>query len=230
MAKQKQINLQVLLLETGLFFTCLSAAQACFMPYLSIYLRQLGLSASQVGIIFGCKSLLVASTASCLGRVLMRFKPVRVFLLVATVLYLGGVLGFTVLPIHDRSLFEMYCPGDGRNSDVSSNFTAGSNKLEQNGSISQTVRPESMRTSTPVYSSITGTTAKVATSPESEIKPTSTATRVVVSSSMPLSDSKSESSQMLTKATGGNNFQSKSQSDNFYQTGNAYEPDEWEID
>eukprot|EP00057_Strongylocentrotus_purpuratus_P026288 XP_011680762.1 PREDICTED: uncharacterized protein LOC583642 [Strongylocentrotus purpuratus] len=43
------------------FFTALSAAKACFVPYVSIYLRQLGLSAMQVGVILGCQGCSPAS-------------------------------------------------------------------------------------------------------------------------------------------------------------------------
>ncbi|XP_072168262.1 uncharacterized protein [Diadema setosum] len=111
MAKQQQINLQVLLLVTGALFTALSAARACYVPFLAIYLRQLGLRASQTGIILGCKSVLVAATASCLGRWLMRFKSARIFLLLAILFYLTGVLSLSIVPPVSKGASARFCVG-----------------------------------------------------------------------------------------------------------------------
>ncbi|XP_054762984.2 major facilitator superfamily domain-containing protein 6-like protein A [Lytechinus pictus] len=168
MAKQKQINLQVLLLLTGVFFTALSAAKACFVPYISIYLRQLGLTAMQVGIILGCQGMLVAFTASCIGRFLIRFRYARLFLLLAILVYLGGVLGFTMIPTSGTALFEVYCIGfvKNRNStaSINSNVTITVEFIEHNSS-NEEVSTARMKVSSPTSPDNPRTTAKIETIP-----------------------------------------------------------------
>ncbi|XP_030840143.1 major facilitator superfamily domain-containing protein 6-like protein B [Strongylocentrotus purpuratus] len=168
MAKQKQINLQVLLLLTGVFFTALSAAKACFVPYVSIYLRQLGLSAMQVGVILGCQGLLVACTASCIGRFLIRFRYARLFLLLAIVLYLGGVLGFTLIPTSSTALFQVYCVGfsNNTNNTASSGVSNAVVLLQQNDSHREVVSTVATKVPSPMSPENPVTTAKVKNLPE----------------------------------------------------------------
>lgn len=68
MRRTRQINMRRALALAGLFNFLLSCSRACLLPFLTLYLRQLGLPPTMIGIIIGTKHLitLVWSPASSL--------------------------------------------------------------------------------------------------------------------------------------------------------------------
>lgn len=68
MRRTRQIDMRRALVLDGLFTFLLSCSRACLLPFLTLYLRQLGLPPTMIGIIIGTKHLitLVWSPASSL--------------------------------------------------------------------------------------------------------------------------------------------------------------------
>ena len=111
MAKQEAFNLAQGLAITNAFHFLLSSGKACLLPFLTLYLRQLGLSATQTGLIFGVKAFTGSLFAPLWLRFAKKFRKKRLTLMFAIFVLIGSNLGLTLVPPVDQEDSLMYCPG-----------------------------------------------------------------------------------------------------------------------
>ncbi|XP_071948683.1 major facilitator superfamily domain-containing protein 6-like protein A [Antedon mediterranea] len=112
---REQVNTKKVILFTTFFFTVLYSGRGSLLPFLTLYFRQLGLSATQTGILFGGKSLVAFWTGPAWTRCAGRYKKKRIILMMALFMAIAGNLGLTLIPPVDKSLSLIYCPKTGNN-------------------------------------------------------------------------------------------------------------------
>ena len=98
MARVERVNVQRTLAFVGFFYFIYSAGKACLFPFLTIYLRQLGLTATQTGIILGLKPFAALLAAPLWIRCAIMHNKRRVILMTAILTMIGGNLGLTLIP------------------------------------------------------------------------------------------------------------------------------------
>ena len=107
MAKGERVNVQRTLAFVGFFYFIFSAGKACLFPFLTIYFRQLGLSATQTGIILGLKPFVALIAAPFWVRCAIRHNKRRVILMTAIFALIATNLGLTLIPpVHKDAPFE----------------------------------------------------------------------------------------------------------------------------
>ncbi|ELU10490.1 hypothetical protein CAPTEDRAFT_116544 [Capitella teleta] len=79
-----------------IFHLFFGAGQSCLLPFLSLYFRYLGLTASQVGIVFGAKAAVNMIWAPCWTRCSTKFRKKR-FVMVFSMFILLGTYGLMII-------------------------------------------------------------------------------------------------------------------------------------
>ncbi|XP_051888764.1 major facilitator superfamily domain-containing protein 6-like [Pristis pectinata] len=105
--KQWNISKALALASSYHFFYC--AAKACIIPFLTIYFRQLGLTAPFVGIVIGTKyfvSLICAPFWSYCAR---HHNKRRILVLCSLILLIGISFLFTLIPPVNKEIQNKYC-------------------------------------------------------------------------------------------------------------------------
>ncbi|XP_033125701.1 major facilitator superfamily domain-containing protein 6-like protein B [Anneissia japonica] len=149
MVRGEQVNLKKVILFTTFFFTIYYSGKGCLLPYLTLYFRQLGLSATQTGMLFGGKALVGFWTGPAWARCARRYKKRRIILMISLFMAIAGNLGLTLIPPVDKALSLVYCPND--------NHTDGVHKGGGNGhtNITHTSTNPSLVQSTPSPEKVT---------------------------------------------------------------------------
>ncbi|XP_038067514.1 major facilitator superfamily domain-containing protein 6-like protein A [Patiria miniata] len=113
MPKGEQVDLQRTLAFVSFFYFAYSAGKACLFPFLTLYFRQLGLSATQTGVIFGLKAFVALWAAPLWSSCATQHGRQRIVLMVAIFMTIASNLGLTLLPPADNDLYLAFChPGN----------------------------------------------------------------------------------------------------------------------
>nr|XP_004663202.2 major facilitator superfamily domain-containing protein 6-like [Jaculus jaculus] len=111
MSPNPQWNIPRALRVAGLFQLVCGIRDACALPFLTLYLRQLGLAAPWVGILMGTKHLISACWAPFCAFVAKSYQKRRVFLTGSLLSSAGASLLMVFVPPVDRRLDNGSCNG-----------------------------------------------------------------------------------------------------------------------
>ncbi|MEQ2306280.1 hypothetical protein AMECASPLE_006441 [Ameca splendens] len=98
MRRIKQIDVKRALALTGTFSFLCSCSQACLLPFLTLYFRQLGLSPSMTGIIMGTKHSITLVWSPAAGLLSKRYNKRRVVINCSLVFSAAAALLLLLLP------------------------------------------------------------------------------------------------------------------------------------
>ena len=97
--------------QAYIFQLLFGAGLACLLPFLSLYLRYLGLTASQVGVVLGAKAAFNMIWAPCWTRCSTRFHKKRFVLMFSIFVLLGSFLLMMLIPPAKQELSNLqFCP------------------------------------------------------------------------------------------------------------------------
>ncbi|XP_077980357.1 major facilitator superfamily domain-containing protein 6-like protein A [Glandiceps talaboti] len=109
MAKQEQVNLKKSLAIANIFYFIYNSGKACLFPFLTLYFRQLGLSATQTGIIFGTKAIVALLATPVWSRCATKFNKYRIAIIISMFVSIASHLGLMLIPpAQDKDVF-MFC-------------------------------------------------------------------------------------------------------------------------
>ncbi|XP_020386982.2 major facilitator superfamily domain-containing protein 6-like [Rhincodon typus] len=109
MKRNKQWNVSKALALASLYHFLHSAAAACVVPFLTIYFRQLGLTAQFVGIIMGAKYFIFMLCTPFWSYCAGRHNKRRVLILGSLLSSVGAGLLFTLIPPIDKEIEYKFC-------------------------------------------------------------------------------------------------------------------------
>ncbi|XP_072414479.1 major facilitator superfamily domain-containing protein 6-like [Chiloscyllium punctatum] len=109
MKRNKQWNVSKALALASLYHFLHSAAAACVVPFLTIYFRQLGLTAQFVGIIMGAKCFIFMLCTPFWSYYAGRHNKRRILILGSLLLSVGAGLLFTLIPPIDKEIGYKFC-------------------------------------------------------------------------------------------------------------------------
>ncbi|XP_047212845.1 major facilitator superfamily domain-containing protein 6-like [Girardinichthys multiradiatus] len=121
MRRIKQIDVKRALALTGTFSFLCSCSQACLLPFLTLYFRQLGLSPSMTGIIMGTKHSITLVWSPAAGLLSKRYNKRRVVINCSLVFSAAAALLLLLLP-------PVGNPGTQSSTCNTSNLSSGSAK------------------------------------------------------------------------------------------------------
>ncbi|MGH0162237.1 UNVERIFIED_CONTAM: hypothetical protein FKN15_071236 [Acipenser sinensis] len=105
--KQWDVNKAMLLSRLFQFLHC--AGKACVIPFLTLYLRHLGLTASLTGIIMGTKHFINLAWAPLSGYFAKHYNKRRVVILSSLLCSIGTGLLLLLIPPADKATMTRYC-------------------------------------------------------------------------------------------------------------------------
>ncbi|XP_052053616.1 major facilitator superfamily domain-containing protein 6-like [Apodemus sylvaticus] len=97
-----------------LFHLVCGVRDACVTPFLTLYLRQLGVAAPWVGILMGTKHLIAACWTPFCAFLVKRYQKRRMFLTGSLLGSAGASLLMVLIPPVDRNLANHFCHGSSR--------------------------------------------------------------------------------------------------------------------
>lgn len=97
-----------------LFHLVCGVRDACVTPFLTLYLRQLGVAAPLVGVLMGTKHLIAACWTPFCAFLVKRYQKRRVFLTGSLLGSAGASLLMVLVPPADRNLASLSCNGSSR--------------------------------------------------------------------------------------------------------------------
>lgn len=103
------VNLVRSIFLCNLFNFLLAASKACLIPFLTIYLKRLGLSATQTGFIIGTKTLLGLVFAPLWSKCSVRCGRRRCVLMFSILIMAASYLSLTAVPSMDDEAFALQC-------------------------------------------------------------------------------------------------------------------------
>ncbi|XP_070579436.1 major facilitator superfamily domain-containing protein 6-like protein B [Ptychodera flava] len=105
MAKQEQVNLTKSLATANIFYFIYNSGKVCLLPFLTLYFRQLGLSATQTGIIFATKAFVAFLVTPLWSKFARRFDKYRVIIIGSLFAINASHLALMLVPpVHEDSL------------------------------------------------------------------------------------------------------------------------------
>lgn len=113
------VNLVRSIFLCNVFNFFLSASKACLFPFLTIYLKRLGLSASQTGWIIGAKTLVGLVFAPLWSKCAVRCGRRRCVLMFSIFVMAATYLSLTAVPSMDEEAFAAQCASTKSNSNFS---------------------------------------------------------------------------------------------------------------
>ncbi|XP_022102452.1 major facilitator superfamily domain-containing protein 6-like protein B [Acanthaster planci] len=131
MPKAEQVNLQRTLALVSFFYFTYSAGSACLFPFLTLYLRQLGLSATQAGVVMGLKVFVALWAAPLWSSCAVQHGRRRVILMIAIFMTIAANLSLTLLPPADHNLYFAFC--DQANKSIVGNQELSNKSAVDNG-------------------------------------------------------------------------------------------------
>ena len=87
----------------------MAATKACLIPFLTLYLKKLGLSATQTGLIIGCKTFVGLLFAPLWSKCAVRCGRRRLMLMFSLLAMGGTYLSITAVPSLDEAAFASVC-------------------------------------------------------------------------------------------------------------------------
>lgn len=111
---QEPVNLVRSIFLCNLFTFCLSASKACLIPFLTIYLKKLGLTATQTGLIIGAKTLVALVFAPLWSKCSVRCGRRRCVLMFSLFVMSATYLSITAVPSIDEEMFSASCAAPDR--------------------------------------------------------------------------------------------------------------------
>ena len=105
----EEVNLTRAQWKTNSFFFLYSTAKACLFPFLTVYLRYLGLSAVQTGLVLAIRSCLNVWCATLWTSCAKKFNKQRTVLMVSLYCLMGVFIALTFVPPSDRYTGLKYC-------------------------------------------------------------------------------------------------------------------------
>lgn len=124
MRKTKPLDINKALGIAALFQFIFSAGKACVIPFITIYFRQLGLTASFVGIIIGTKHLIHIMWVPLCSYIARRYNKRRLIIIISLFLSMGAGLLLTVIQPLNRDTVQKYC-------DISIHIDNAPNKIKR---------------------------------------------------------------------------------------------------
>ncbi|CAH1273177.1 MFSD6L [Branchiostoma lanceolatum] len=112
MGKTKQWNVPQSLAIAKAFYFLNHAGKACLLPFLPLYFRLLGLSATQVGIICGTRAFIGLGAAPLWAKMAKKYNIRRLVILFALFMTIACTLSLTVIPPIDEDYTSRFCPGN----------------------------------------------------------------------------------------------------------------------
>ncbi|XP_021498172.1 major facilitator superfamily domain-containing protein 6-like [Meriones unguiculatus] len=97
-----------------LFHLVCGVRDACVTPFLTLYLRQLGVAAPLVGVLMGTKHLIAACWTPFCAFLVKRYQKRRMFLTGSLLGSAGASLLMVLVPPVDRTLANLLCNGSSR--------------------------------------------------------------------------------------------------------------------
>ncbi|XP_033630694.1 major facilitator superfamily domain-containing protein 6-like protein B [Asterias rubens] len=151
MPKGDQVDLQRTLTFVSFFYFTYSASKACLFPFLTLYFRQLGLSATQTGVICGLKAFVALWGAPLWSSCATKHGRQRIVLMVAMFMMLASNLGLTLLPPADGDLYLAYC--NPRNNSANYREPSNNSRVDNEDAVSM---PSSTAPTTRYTSTLSG--------------------------------------------------------------------------
>uniref|UniRef100_H2ZEQ4 Major facilitator superfamily associated domain-containing protein n=1 Tax=Ciona savignyi TaxID=51511 RepID=H2ZEQ4_CIOSA len=93
----------------NVFYFLFAGGKACLFPFLTLYFRHLGLSATQVGIVCALKYLIWYFAAPVWIALARRLDKIRIVLCTTLLLAVASNLAVTVVPPANTDLFNELC-------------------------------------------------------------------------------------------------------------------------
>ncbi|KAI8494728.1 MFS_1 like [Branchiostoma belcheri] len=112
MGKTKQWNVPQSLAIAKAFYFLNHAGKACLLPFLPLYFRLLGLSATQVGIICGTRAFISLWATPVWAKMAKKYNVRRLVILFALFMTIACTLSLTVIPPIDEDYTSKFCPGN----------------------------------------------------------------------------------------------------------------------
>ncbi|XP_045213255.2 major facilitator superfamily domain-containing protein 6-like protein A [Mercenaria mercenaria] len=165
------VNLVRSIFLCNLFNFFLAASKACLIPFLTIYLKRLGLSATQTGLIIGAKTLIGLVFAPLWSKCAVRCGRRRCVLMFSIFIMAVTYLSLTAVPSIDEEAFAAQCANTKNNfnvSQIADNFskqTTAKPALTTSVKPALTLLPNASTENTggitqPAGSNVTGTSSK----------------------------------------------------------------------
>lgn len=101
--KQSSNRIDINLLAFKSFFFFFFASIGCVFPYLSVYYKQLGFSASSIGLISGVRPIIGFCSGPLWGAIADRYRVHKCLLLCSTVFWLAFITSVGFVPYPKRS-------------------------------------------------------------------------------------------------------------------------------
>uniref|UniRef100_A0A8C6RCF2 Major facilitator superfamily domain containing 6-like n=1 Tax=Nannospalax galili TaxID=1026970 RepID=A0A8C6RCF2_NANGA len=114
MSSSPQWDVPRALVVARLFYLVCGVRDACVTPFLTLYLRQLGLAAPWVGVLMGTKHLIAACWVPLCAFLVKRYQKRRMFLTGSLLGSVGASLLMVLVPPVDRNLGNHFCNGSSR--------------------------------------------------------------------------------------------------------------------
>ncbi|XP_043940957.1 major facilitator superfamily domain-containing protein 6-like [Protopterus annectens] len=124
MRKTKPLDISKALSLAALFQFLFSAGKACVIPFITIYFRQLGLTASFVGIIIGTKHIIRIMWVPLCSYIGRRYNKRRLIIIISLFSSMGAGLLLTVIQPLNRDTVQKYC-------DISTRADSELNKMKK---------------------------------------------------------------------------------------------------
>lgn len=132
------VNLVRSIFLCNLFNFMLTASKACLFPFLTIYLKRLGLSAMQTGWIIGAKTLVGLVFAPLWSKCAVRCGRRRCVLMFSIFVMAATYLSLTAVPSIDEEAFAAQCAGENTDFNVSHLADTISKQTTANPALSST--------------------------------------------------------------------------------------------
>ncbi len=110
-AHEERVNIEWAVLLAHSFHFLLAAGKACLFPFLTIYFRLLGLSASQVGVVFAMQAFIRLWCAPLWTACAKGCRKKKFVLLFSTFFLLASGLCLALVPPSNPDSSQLYCKG-----------------------------------------------------------------------------------------------------------------------
>ncbi|ELU14552.1 hypothetical protein CAPTEDRAFT_210975, partial [Capitella teleta] len=100
---KESMRIEPALLPIKLFYLTFIGGIGCVLPYVAVFLKQLGLSPQQIGLISGVRPIVGFISGPVWGMLADRFNIRRILLLISISAWLAFYVGFYFIPAPKRS-------------------------------------------------------------------------------------------------------------------------------
>lgn len=188
MESQPPVNLVRSIFLCNIFNFFLSASKACLLPFLTLYLKKLGISATQVGFIICAKTVVGLVFAPLWSMCAVRCGKRRFVLMFSLLVMAATYLSLTAVPSFDKSQFISKCvqnPTFNESQWTTSNDAQFGKEFQGNASVNSNESHNVKASEIPVLPVTTPKPAEQSTSPKTSLNEASPDTKSTTAAPTP---------------------------------------------